>query len=75
MALSQDNSRRLTRGLGGVVLFVLILWTIAPLYWMVVTSLKVNSEIYGEHVTLWPMQPTLDNYSRRRTSPPTSATA
>ena len=45
MALSQDNSRRLTRGLGGVVLFVLILWTIAPLYWMVVTSLKVNSEI------------------------------
>jgi multiple sugar transport system permease protein len=62
MAMSQQTSTRLTRGVGAVALFVLIVWTVAPLYWMVVTSLKVNSEIYGEQVTLWPLKPTLDNY-------------
>jgi multiple sugar transport system permease protein len=62
MALTQDGSRRLVRSIGGVVLFVLIVWTIAPLYWMVATSLKVNSEIYGDTATLWPSKPTLDNY-------------
>ena len=44
------------------MLFVLIVWTLAPLYWMVATSLKVNSEIYGDQSTLWPLKPTLDNY-------------
>jgi ABC-type glycerol-3-phosphate transport system permease component len=62
MAMSQETSTRLTRAVGGVVLAVLIVWTLAPLYWMVVTSLKLNSEIYGEHVTLWPLRPTLENY-------------
>ena len=62
MAMSQQASTRLTRGVGAAVLFVLIIWTLAPLYWMVVTSLKVNSEIYGEQVTLWPLKPTFENY-------------
>lgn len=62
MAAMNDASKRLARGAGGVVLVVLILWTLAPLYWMLVTSLKMNSEIYGESVTLWPVKPTLDNY-------------
>ena len=50
------------RSVGGVMLFVLIVWTLAPLYWMVATSLKENSEIYGDAVTFWPSKPTLDNY-------------
>jgi ABC-type glycerol-3-phosphate transport system permease component len=29
---------------------------------MIVTSLKTNSEIYGESITLWPVKPTLENY-------------
>jgi ABC-type glycerol-3-phosphate transport system permease component len=62
MAMSQQTSTRLTRAVGSAALFVLIVWTLAPLYWMVVTSLKLNAEIYGEHVTLWPLKPTLDNY-------------
>jgi ABC-type glycerol-3-phosphate transport system permease component len=62
MAISQTASRRLVRSIGGVVLFLLIVWTLAPLYWMLVTSLKENSEIYGASVTLWPSRPTLDNY-------------
>ena len=62
MAMTQRTSKRLRGAVGGVVLFVLIIWTLAPIYWMVVTSLKLNAEIYGEHVTLWPRNPTLDNY-------------
>ena len=48
--------------LGSVVLFILIFWTLAPLYWMITTSLKETSEVYGEGVTLWPSKPTLENY-------------
>lgn len=62
MALTRNGTRRLMRGIGGVVLFVLIVWTVAPLYWMLATSLKKNSEIYGPSATLWPSKPTLDNY-------------
>ena len=62
MAMTQRTSKRLRGAVGGVVLCVLIVWTLAPIYWMVVTSLKLNAEIYGEHVTLWPRNPTLDNY-------------
>lgn len=57
-----DNAKRWAHRIGGVTLFVLMLWTLAPLYWMIVTSLKTNSEIYGESITLWPLKPTLENY-------------
>lgn len=60
--MKRRRADRLTRGLGTVVLVVLVVWTLAPLYWMFVTSLKQNSEIYGEAVTLWPLAPTLENY-------------
>ena len=48
--------------LGYAILAVLIFWTLAPLYWMLTTSLKENSEIYGAGTTLWPRHPTIDNY-------------
>jgi multiple sugar transport system permease protein len=47
---------------GYAVLVALVVWTLGPLYWMVVTSLKTNSEIYGTTATLWPHRPTLANY-------------
>jgi multiple sugar transport system permease protein len=47
---------------GYAVLVALVVWTLGPLYWMVVTSLKTNSEIYGTTATLWPRRPTLANY-------------
>ena len=62
MAMTMAGSQRLTRILGGAVLALLILWTLAPLYWMVTTSLKEPAEIYGEQVTLWPAKATLENY-------------
>ncbi|WP_291651565.1 carbohydrate ABC transporter permease [Bosea sp. (in: a-proteobacteria)] len=62
MQLSQEASRRLSRAIGGGLLVVLILWTLAPLFWMVSTSLKHQSEIFGPKAGLLPVQPTLENY-------------
>jgi len=62
MALSQASSTRLMRTIGGIVLFILIVWTLAPLFWMVSTSLKAETEIYGESVSLLPANPSLNNY-------------
>jgi multiple sugar transport system permease protein len=54
--------RRLASLAGYAVLLALAVWTLGPLYWMVTTSLKTNSEIYGTAATLWPHRPTLANY-------------
>lgn len=53
---------RFYRIIGAAVLTVLIIWTLAPLYWMITTSFKETAEVYGEGVTLWPRDPTLENY-------------
>jgi multiple sugar transport system permease protein len=55
--------QRLSSLAGYAVLVVLVVWTLAPLYWMVATSLKTNLEIYGTAATLWPHRPTLANYA------------
>lgn len=45
-----------------LVLAVLSVWTIGPIYWVVVTSFKYDKEIYGSQATLLPRQFTLRNY-------------
>lgn len=62
MALTKTHTERLTRAIGSVILVVLIVWTLAPIYWMITTSLKVPAEIYGQDIALWPREPTLENY-------------
>jgi ABC-type glycerol-3-phosphate transport system permease component len=59
---SASGRRRLRALAAYVVLTVLAVWTLGPLYWMVTTSFKTNSEVYGTAATLWPRQPTLANY-------------
>jgi multiple sugar transport system permease protein len=39
-----------------------MVWTLAPLYWMLATSFKQYHEIYGAGITLWPRHPTLGNF-------------
>jgi multiple sugar transport system permease protein len=62
LTLGMTTSRRVLKGLGNVVLVLMLLWTAIPIYWMVVTSLKHDKEIYGYEATLIPQQPTLENY-------------
>lgn len=58
------RGRWLFRWLGNGLLAVLLVWTLVPFYWMVVTSLKRDKEIYGYEATLVPRQPTLEAYQR-----------
>jgi ABC-type glycerol-3-phosphate transport system permease component len=64
MAASASAARQrwLRELLAYLVLLVLMIWTLGPLYWMVTTSIKTNAEVYGTTATLWPRQPTLQNY-------------
>ena len=41
---------------------LMFLWTAIPFYWMFVTSLKHDKEIYGYEATLIPERPTIANY-------------
>jgi multiple sugar transport system permease protein len=61
---SVTGGRRLLKWVGNGLLVVLLVWTLVPFYWMVVTSLKKDKEIYGFEATLVPRQPTLANYVR-----------
>ena len=49
-----------------MVLYILFL--LLPIYWLVNMSLKTNSEILGSF-SLWPRNPTLDNYETILTDP------
>jgi ABC-type glycerol-3-phosphate transport system permease component len=62
MKLTLTAQKRLVKGVGNVALALMVLWTAIPFYWMVVTSLKYDREIYGFEATLIPNQPTLSNY-------------
>src|SRR4029450_11964756 len=63
LTLSMTTQRRIVKGIGNVLLLLMLLWTAIPFYWMIATSLKHDKEIYGYEATLIPQQPTLDNYA------------
>src|SRR5262245_59907291 len=67
---SISGSRRLLEWVGNSLLAILLAWTLVPFYWMVVTSLQHDKEIYGYEATLIPRQPTLDAYRRLFTKTP-----
>jgi multiple sugar transport system permease protein len=62
MIRTKSGSQRMVKGIGNLVLLVMLLWTAIPFYWMMVTSLKYDKEIYGYEATLIPENPTLSNY-------------
>jgi multiple sugar transport system permease protein len=56
--------RRWSRGawLRAVLLAVAFVWTLFPVYWMVVTSFKTTMDIFSLRLQLLPAHPTLDNF-------------
>lgn len=61
-AIFTDRQRqRLGRGLTYLCLVVAVVLIVFPIYWMIVTSLKLPREIY-RIPSLWPQVFTLDNY-------------
>ena len=62
MAATISGSKRRLKIVGNLFMLVFVIWTLIPFYWMLVTSVKEHDEIYGTSATLWPQEPTLDNY-------------
>ncbi|MEM7024406.1 MAG: carbohydrate ABC transporter permease [Pseudomonadota bacterium] len=61
-AATISGGKRRLKIIGNLFLLVFVIWTLIPFYWMAVTSLKEHDEIYGTGATLFPQNPTLDNY-------------
>jgi ABC-type glycerol-3-phosphate transport system permease component len=64
---TQPRSRRSGRRIGavvaGVIVLIALVWSLAPIYWMVATSFKGELEVAQLNPTLWPHQWTLGNYA------------
>ena len=43
-------------------LLILLIFLLFPFYWIIVTSLKSNSDLYSSSVQYWPQHPTIDAY-------------
>src|SRR5260221_14644776 len=42
---------------------VLMFWVLAPIYWIVVSSISTRTELYAKPYKVWfPTQPTFDHY-------------
>lgn len=46
-----------------VAIGIALCWSLAPVYWMLVTSFKNQLEATQLEPTLWPVHPTLENYA------------
>ncbi len=54
----------LGRALGAALLLVALAWTLFPVYWMLITSLKTNLAMFQLTPQIWPAAPTLENYAQ-----------
>lgn len=62
LALAPPRRGLLLRLGGYVAMLAVVLLIGTPVYWMVIASFKENSEIYTAPPTLFPVNPTLENY-------------
>ena len=57
---------RLTRIMRGSILYVLmilaVIWSVFPLFWVLISSVRPDIETYAFEQTFFPQNPTLDNY-------------
>src|SRR5438270_11376878 len=60
--LNATQRRRLWFFTRLALIFLALIITLLPVYWMVSTSLKAQVEIFSSPPTLWPQNPTLANY-------------
>lgn len=53
---------KITDILAYVIIIAVLLWTVLPLYWLVITAFKPLEEFMAYPPTFWPSQWTLDNF-------------
>lgn len=56
--------RTVGRVIGWVVLAAALVWSLFPIYWMLVTSFKNDLEVVRLDPTYWPHAPTFGNYGK-----------
>lgn len=62
--ISRRQSNIAVGSMRAIILALFLLGVLAPIYWMMVTSLKFDVEIVNvKHITLWPEALTFKNYS------------
>ena len=60
--VTDRKTRIVTGSVTAIGIGLLIVWSLGPIYWVVVTSLKRSKEIYSFPPTLYPHVPTLSNF-------------
>jgi ABC-type glycerol-3-phosphate transport system permease component len=61
-ARSHDAARRAGRVIRALAIGLALVWSLAPVYWMIATSFKTELEAARLAPTLWPHEATFDNY-------------
>lgn len=61
-ARTKPRNRRVSKVVVGIVIAIAVLWTLAPIYWMLATSFKGELEAGQLDPTLWPHTWTFGNY-------------
>jgi multiple sugar transport system permease protein len=61
--LSPKLLKYIRRGILYFLLIVIILWSILPLFWVFISSIKPDIETYAFEQKILPQNPTLNNYS------------
>ncbi len=56
------NKITLSRIVFWILIVLILIYTIFPFYWAIVSSLKSGNELFATPVAYWPVNPTLDNY-------------
>ncbi len=62
MTMTRSQRRTTHRVASGLILLVVALWSLAPLAWIGLTSIKPQGTEYRIPVEYWPDEPTLENY-------------
>lgn len=45
-----------------IPLGIFLIFTLAPFYWILITSLKTSTEVFAKPISYWPRELTFDNY-------------
>lgn len=69
MKLSQRQSRGLRLAVIYAACVVVLIWALAPIYWVFVSSISTRAELYSRPYKIWfPAEPTFDSYVNLFTS-------
>ena len=64
MTTSRTFKRWAERAGLGLGVAVLLLWSLGPVYWSLVTSLTPPNALVSDNLHLWPEAPTLEHYAK-----------